>query len=316
MGDLSSHSAAKAQEIRLSREFLEVSTLKRHIKHRIDKGLGWPTVILNAKSQRQFRPDIPGSISLFYNLRGRSICRLGQKDFMIGGKSYFLSNAGQEYTLIIDEAQQAETFNIHFGKRLLEDFFSSIQQGQNQFLEDPKDLFFGPSNFHNHVHPSTSEFERLIVAIQNCMDEDHLILEELLIDLLDFLMDRHLQVSTMLGSGISLRKATMKEALDRLGRVSDFIHSFFHLDIQLLDLAEVAMMSKFQLLRYFKEAYKESPYQMVLRLRIQKAKEIMKREELPLGVMALKLGFGNPGQFSRHFRKITGHSPTEFKKIG
>lgn len=71
-------------------------------------------------------------------------------------------------------------------------------------------------------------------------------------------------------------------------------------------------MSHFQ--RQFKHATGESPYAYFLRMKMDKACSYLIGSPLSAKEIAFRLGFTDPLHFSRVFRRITGHSPTEYRR--
>jgi AraC family transcriptional regulator len=55
-----------------------------------------------------------------------------------------------------------------------------------------------------------------------------------------------------------------------------------------------------------------APYQYVLQQRVERAKQLLRRGELAIADIALKVGFADQTHFTKHFRKITGVTPAKF----
>jgi AraC-like DNA-binding protein len=55
--------------------------------------------------------------------------------------------------------------------------------------------------------------------------------------------------------------------------------------------------------------------QYILRQKIEKVKELLTYDELTLSEIAWKLGYNSVSHLSSQFRKITGFSPSNFKKM-
>lgn len=73
-------------------------------------------------------------------------------------------------------------------------------------------------------------------------------------------------------------------------------------------------LSKYQFCRSFKQHFGESPMNFVNSMRIDRAKELLKREDLNITEVALYVGFKDHGTFIKAFKKRTGLLPSEFKK--
>jgi transcriptional regulator GlxA family with amidase domain len=77
------------------------------------------------------------------------------------------------------------------------------------------------------------------------------------------------------------------------------------------DLAKVAGMSPTSLFRLFKEIMGRSPIDYLIRLRIDKAGQMLRRGGMRVGEVSGAVGFNDSNYFARQFRRITGRSPRE-----
>ncbi len=99
----------------------------------------------------------------------------------------------------------------------------------------------------------------------------------------------------------------------KLKRVLAFIEENYAGDPSLGDLATVAGMSTFHFARQFKRATGTTPHQYLLRARIDRAKELLMRSEMPLVDVGFQAGFSHQSHFSRLFRKLTGTTPQSYR---
>ena len=81
-------------------------------------------------------------------------------------------------------------------------------------------------------------------------------------------------------------------------------------------LAGIAGMSPFHFCRIFKKHTNKSPMQFVNCVRIEKAKEFLtcSSGNMSVTMIANTVGFGDSSCFNKHFKKITGLTPTGFKR--
>jgi AraC family transcriptional regulator len=107
-----------------------------------------------------------------------------------------------------------------------------------------------------------------------------------------------------------------REGLDarRLKRAMDLLDSRFAEDLSLEDIARDVAMSKFHLIRQFKLSTGLSPYQYLLKRRLERAKTLLLQGSLPIGQIALAVGFGDQSQFNKHFKREFGTTPAALRK--
>jgi AraC family transcriptional regulator len=100
----------------------------------------------------------------------------------------------------------------------------------------------------------------------------------------------------------------------QLRRLKEFVDAQISNDITISDLAAVAGLSQFHFIRAFKFSVGRSPYQYVLSERISVAKEMLSKRDLSIADVALAVGFSDPSQLNRVFRKLIGLTPTAFRR--
>jgi AraC-like DNA-binding protein len=92
-----------------------------------------------------------------------------------------------------------------------------------------------------------------------------------------------------------------------------FIDKQYANNISLKEIAGEAFFSKFHFIRIFKTLYGITPYQHLKGVRIEKAKRLL-RAGRPVSEVGFSVGFESSSSFTGFFKKITGSTPSEFKK--
>ncbi len=87
-----------------------------------------------------------------------------------------------------------------------------------------------------------------------------------------------------------------------------------HEVITTAELARAAGVSERHLHRKLRIALGLSPYELLLRTRIQFAAEALAKTSTPIIQVALDHGFCDQSAFTQQFRKRTGMTPREFRK--
>lgn len=99
----------------------------------------------------------------------------------------------------------------------------------------------------------------------------------------------------------------------KLRHVTDFIAGNYSKDLKLNELAQVAGMSSFHFAREFKRTTGTTPHQYVIKFRVEQAKALLAKNELPLIEVGLRSGFSHQSHFTRLFRKLTGTTPHSYR---
>lgn len=93
-----------------------------------------------------------------------------------------------------------------------------------------------------------------------------------------------------------------------------FMHENFDKNITVSDLANRAFLSNTHYRRLFKNSYGKSPLEYLNSMRINKAKQLIKTSLYTFSEICSLTGFNDLYYFSRVFKKVTGLTPTEYKK--
>ena len=108
--------------------------------------------------------------------------------------------------------------------------------------------------------------------------------------------------------------ATEAQALLRVGSVIGALENDFSRDWLLEDLLSICHMSRSNLMRVFRKATGQTPIEYLLRLRIQRAMDMLRNTELGITEIALEVGFNDSNYFTRQFKRILGESPRSFRR--
>lgn len=93
-----------------------------------------------------------------------------------------------------------------------------------------------------------------------------------------------------------------------------YIYNNFERDISLSDIARYVFLSPSYYTRAFKEEMKTSPINFLLKVRIDRARELLADSDLKIGDIALSVGFSNQQRFNEIFKKYTGCTPLHYRK--
>jgi AraC family transcriptional regulator len=94
-----------------------------------------------------------------------------------------------------------------------------------------------------------------------------------------------------------------------------YIHHHLGKEISLEAISSHLNMSQYYFCHLFKQSMGVSPYQYVLRQRIEKAKQLLKQQTLAITDVALECGFANQTHFTKHFRKLAGITPKAYREL-
>jgi AraC family transcriptional regulator len=94
-----------------------------------------------------------------------------------------------------------------------------------------------------------------------------------------------------------------------------FIHENYARELTLSDIAAAVNLSPFHLARLFKRTLGVSPYQYVLQVRVTSARSLLVAGTggSSLAEIAAAVGFADQSHLTRHFKRVTGVTPRQFR---
>jgi AraC family transcriptional regulator len=276
---------------------------------------GWPTVILNVRASNVYRDNIPGPFSFFTTVSGNSLVKVDGRSTEIPSGCFFLTNAGQRYTLEIKKGKPAETFNIHFGEKWAEDVLISVNGKTDALLDRPDRGIDLNALFYNRLFLKDAMVNTVIRTIADSSEEGRLKEEELLYQLMVYLLKENYFIKESALQLPVIKSSSREEILKRLFRATDYIYAHYAEDISLDSLANISCLSRFHFLRLFKQVFRQTPHRFVTAVRMEKAKALLAHEKSEVKWVASSLGFSNAGSFSRLFHQYTGVYPSQFRAM-
>jgi len=99
-----------------------------------------------------------------------------------------------------------------------------------------------------------------------------------------------------------------------IARAKQFIQDHQEEDLSLGQVARSVNTSSFYFCKLFKKATGLNFTEYVSRVRVEKAKNLLLNPNLRISEIAYEIGFQSITHFNRVFRKLVGHSPSEYRK--
>jgi AraC family transcriptional regulator len=100
----------------------------------------------------------------------------------------------------------------------------------------------------------------------------------------------------------------------QLRRVIEKLDAMWADDLSLGELASTVNLSPFHFARGFKQSTGVSPHRYQLKLRLDRARDLLTRTALPVTEIALCVGYGSSQAFARVFHQELGVTPSEYRR--
>jgi len=257
-----------------------------------------------------------GPLSVKFMLRGSGVWR-SESGVHVVDEGYFLVlNDGQTYSLDIDGGAPRESFCPCFRRGLVEDIQRTLTVRQDRLLEEASGTL-SPVRFHPHLHradrrviPALLRLRRLVYT----RTPDPAELEERFIDLGEMLLAHATRdLAERIARVPAARSSTRRECYRRLATARDFLHANAHRRIGLGELGASACLSPYHFHRLFRAVYGVTPLAYLTRLRVDRARRLLRDSEEPVTSIGMAVGFESPAAFSRRFSREVGTSPRQYR---
>src|SRR5262245_19639001 len=236
--------------------------------------------------------------------------------FSVDEKGYLILNDRQPYEIHIESPTRVESFIVYFPRGWAEEVLGSLRSSPEESLDDPQRSPRCSARFFERFTPHDKLVSPVLTALRRAHKSGpvpDVWLEEKLRELLVRMLqaqDESLRQSNLLPAR---RAATRDELCHRVNRGRDFIHARFDSALTLEQIASAASVSPFHFLRGFKALFGITPHQYLSACRVERAKFLLERTELPVTEICFAVGFESLGSFSSWFARITSSSPRAWR---
>ena len=141
-------------------------------------------------------------------------------------------------------------------------------------------------------------------------DSDHLQKECALLEAVGEIVIHH--ASTRPNASASASGSRSSAALRR---VRDLLESEYARTVAIRELADIAGLSTFHLIRVFRASFGLPPYRYLEQIRIQQARRLI-RLGFPLTQVVHATGFSDQSHLTRYFKRIVGVTPGMYARAG
>jgi AraC-like DNA-binding protein len=254
-------------------------------------------------------PNRHESFEMVYIKRGKAVFEIAGYPAEIGPNDIIIIKPHQPHKFIVKSETGCEFIVLSF--KFVNNFAS---QHSDVSLEDFLNFVSGKESG-AFITLKVSQKNDIITILNKILNEKKNpdigseLLNYLLVMELFVLISRALKMEWE--SSIKNKSPKIKELI----QVSvNYIHNNYERDISLKDIAQYVFLSTSYFTRAFKEEMGISPISYLLKLRIERAKELLKETDKRISDIALSVGFSNQQRFNDIFKKYVKLTPLQYRK--
>jgi AraC-like DNA-binding protein len=264
-----------------------------------------------AATRRAGYGPIATAMSFKTVLHGKAQVTLGRRRLLLEPGLFLPVNAGGEYSVCIDSPVNVQCFSVHFQPELAAAVAAAQPLDWTEALECQPKARATPL-LHESLRPLDtglqSQVQRMALGVGSG-HTDPMALEQEFVALLHLMLRTDAQRRRHALEAVpTVRPNARLELLRRVEWAADYMLSTYAEDITLDDIAQAARLSKYHLLRAFRQIKQCTPHQFLRARRVEVARRLLQRRELGLEAVAAAAGFGSRWTMQRALRLHLGQS--------
>jgi AraC-like DNA-binding protein len=253
--------------------------------------------ILRGRAARYAWGPGPGALSIKSVLRGKAAWTTRAGRYELEPGQLLVLNEGEEYSIEVDALQPVETFCLFFAPGFVDDARRALITSSDELLD-------------TGVAPRVEFFER----VRFDRDLTDAVASSSFVEVAEALVRSEEDVETRIARLPSLRDATRRELARRLGIAAAVMHARSGEALHLDDVASEACLSPFHLHRLFRGFFGETPHRYLTRIRLERARALLRGTRRGVAEIANECGFESIGSFTTLFTRTFGVPPSRFRK--
>jgi len=116
-------------------------------------------------------------------------------------------------------------------------------------------------------------------------------------------------------SSMSFASPEKESDNNKINDVFEYVMKYYNQEIRLEKVAGIANMSPTAFCRYFKSRTKNTFSEFLMKIRVGQACRLLIDEDMSIAQVCYEAGFNNLSNFNRHFKSISGCTPSEYLRI-
>jgi len=289
-----------------------VQRMSDQLRHR---ELNFDNLIIHSSFYNFEKKVIDSGLSIKLGHIGEEHYFIDKVQYTIRPGRFLVVNRHRSFDCYLRSDTPVEAFCIYLSDSVVRETAAAMLKSQEELLDNPC-LAAGeqPAFLEKVYHVRENELGNFLEILKPLLVAGQpLDFDALYYTLAEKLLRSQQQAERQLQGITAKRRSTREELYRRLCIARQYILEHFHKEIQLDELSREATLSKYHLLRTYKEAFGTTPYRQVLDLRLGFSKALL-AEGHTLEDIAYRLGFSDRRSFTKAFKKAHGVAPSVLRE--
>jgi AraC-like DNA-binding protein len=271
---------------------------------------GSANAVLHGRSAR-YESRFTGPLSIKGVIAGSATWETSAGRFEVGPGSVLLIHEDEEYTVTVDAPRTVETFCFFFARGFVEDAFHAAATSSTRLLDTPapRQAMTFAERLHFEV-PLVREIQRA-----HARRDDPQALDASFHAAATLLARMRGDLDARAEALPALRASTRDELARRVAIGTSYLHANIDRAVSIGEAAREACLSPFHFHRLFASFHGITPHRYLTRLRLARARMLLRSSGRPIADIAFACGFESVGSFTTLFTRHTGMPPARFRRI-
>ena len=260
-------------------------------------------VVSSLSNYHNHTDNSPLSIKIVHS--GQECYTVDQRKYALEDNAFLIVNANESLTTNVDTSGTTQGVCIYPPSDLVQGACLSLSNALETPATDATTPHFTSRSNQLEGSGKTAAFLRknlpLVTAQPSTAD-----FEMFYLQLASALVYDQSQLNGKLKQLTQIKKHTQEELYRRLELCKTYLMDNVYEKVSVDELAEIACMSKFHLIRNFKALYGTSPYQFLLHEKLKTAQQLM-QQSFSMTDIALQVGFSDSKNLKKALKKYTSN---------
>lgn len=246
-------------------------------------------------------------------LRGSGNFKINGTAVTLDENSFLVINRGSKLSIHISKIHTVPVL-IFFNTVLSEIVSNSVLfKNKQRDARDHND--FSLIEHIHYTHATLKDHLRLLINLGSSCASFHALKADMVLrSILDDLIVENYTAIQVSSNLTVVKKSTRTELYKRLSMAKDWMEQNYSSSVTLDQASDISMLNSAHFLRLFKQAFKLTPHQYLIQVRVTKAKHLLEKTKETVSAICQHVGFESLSSFSGLFKERVGVSPGQFRK--